>query len=422
MDEQQKEYIANLFKKNKYSRSIDLVSGWFLLASKFIVKTDIEVSFVSTNSITQGEQVYPIWNDIFKIGIKINFAYKTFKWNNESKGNAAVHCVIIGFSYKEKLSYRLYSSDDNFKFVSGITPYITESDGKSNYIVCQSKHPICAKQNMALGNMPKDGGNLIIEFDELYSFLQEAPEAKPYIRRLYGAEEFIRNIKRYCLWLKYAPQDILDIPVVKKRLEGVVAMRLSSKAASTRAYAKYPHLFRQITQPDDTPFLIIPLVSSERRKYIPIGFMGKENIVTNLVSIVPNATLYDFAILTSAMHMTWMRTVCGRLKSDYRYSRDLCYNTFPWPNVSEEQKKAVSELADMVLNIRNMYPDKTLAEMYDPDKMPEPLAEAHHNLDVAVDSLYRNTPFESDEERLQLLFKLYEKLVAAKNAKEKSHA
>lgn len=150
--------------------------------------------------------------------------------------------------------------------------------------------------------------------------------------------------------------------------------------------------------------------------------MGKENIVTNLVSIVPNATLYDFAILTSAMHMTWMRTVCGRLKSDYRYSRDLCYNTFPWPNVSEEQKKAVSELADMVLNIRNMYPDKTLAEMYDPDKMPEPLAEAHHNLDVAVDSLYRNTPFESDEERLQLLFKLYEKLVAAKNAKEKSHA
>lgn len=150
--------------------------------------------------------------------------------------------------------------------------------------------------------------------------------------------------------------------------------------------------------------------------------MGKENIVTNLVSIVPNATLYDFAILTSAMHMAWMRTVCGRLKSDYRYSRDLCYNTFPWPDASEEQKKAVSELADMVLNIRNMYPDKTLAEMYDPDKMPEPLAEAHHNLDMAVDSLYRNTPFESDEERLQLLFKLYEKLVAAKNAKEKSHA
>ena len=150
--------------------------------------------------------------------------------------------------------------------------------------------------------------------------------------------------------------------------------------------------------------------------------MGKENIVTNLVSIVPNATLYDFAILTSAMHMTWMRTVCGRLKSDYRYSRDLCYNTFPWPDASEEQKKAVSELADMVLNIRNMYPDKTLAEMYDPDKMPEPLAEAHHILDMAVDSLYRNTPFESDEERLQLLFKLYEKLVAAKNAKEKPHA
>ena len=171
----------------------------------------------------------------------------------------------------------------------------------------------------------------------------------------------------------------------------------------------------------DSQYIAIPEVSSERRKYIPIAFFDKDTFSSNLVRIL-KGNLYHFAILTSAMHMTWMRTVCGRLKSDYRYSRDLCYNTFPWPTVSEEQKKAVSELADMVLNIRNMYPDKTLAEMYDPDKMPEPLAEAHHNLDMAVDSLYRNTPFESDEERLQLLFKLYEKLVAAKNAKEKPHA
>lgn len=197
-------------------------------------------------------------------------------------------------------------------------------------------------------------------------------------------------------------------------------MRLASRDPGCRKLSARSHLFRDTNNPEQA--LVVPRISSERRRYIPLGIINDDTIVTDLVHTVPNATLYDFAILTSAMHMAWMRTVCGRLEMRYRYSRDLCYNTFPWPTVSEEQKKAVSELADMVLNIRNMYPDKTLAEMYDPDKMPEPLAEAHHNLDMAVDSLYRNTPFESDEERLQLLFKLYEKLVAAKNAKEKSHA
>ena len=238
-----------------------------------------------------------------------------------------------------------------------------------------------------------------------------------------GAEEFINSSTRWCLWLKGISQERIEMSeVLRAKVTAVQTFRLASSAKTTNGYAKVPMLFAQITQPDGCDFLLIPRVSSERRRYIPIGFLHSDVISSDAVQIVPTATLYDFAILTSAMHMAWMRTVCGRLKSDYRYSRDLCYNTFPWPTVSEEQKKAVSELADMVLNIRNMYPDKTLAEMYDPDKMPEPLAEAHHNLDVAVDSLYRNTPFESDEERLQLLFKLYEKLVAAKNAKEKSHA
>ena len=192
------------------------------------------------------------------------------------------------------------------------------------------------------------------------------------------------------------------------------------KDASSKKLALTPETFRDTNNPQN--YIALPIISSERRQYIPMNYLDNNTIPTNQLQTIPNASLYHFGVLNSAMHMSWMRTVCGRLKGDYRYSASIVYNTFPWPEVSEEQKKAVSELADMVLNIRNMYPDKTLAEMYDPDKMPEPLAEAHHNLDVAVDSLYRNTPFESDEERLQLLFKLYEKLVAAKNAKEKPHA
>ena len=219
-------------------------------------------------------------------------------------------------------------------------------------------------------------------------------------------------INRYCLWLTKADENILELPEVHKIVRKVREMRLASKAKSTQQFAQTPHLFCQITQHEDKPFLLVPRVSSERRQYIPIGFMEKDTIVTDLVYIIPNATFYDFAIVTSAMHMAWMRTVCGRLKSDYRYARDLCYNTFPWPNPTAQQKRHIESLADAVLMTREMFPDMTLADMYDPDKMPEPLREAHTALDTAVDALYRKKPFASDEERLQLLFALYEKLVS----------
>ena len=221
----------------------------------------------------------------------------------------------------------------------------------------------------------------------------------------------MHGLDRYCLWLTKASERALCLPEIQRRLEKVKAMRLASKAGSTIKFAQTPHLFCQITQHEDATFLLIPIVSSERRQYIPIGFMAKDTIVTNLVYIIPHASLYHFGILTSAMHMGWMRTVCGRLKSDYRYSRDLCYNTFPWPSATEKQQQHIESLAQTVLDVRETYPELTLAQMYSPETMPQPLQDAHTALDIAVDRLYQNKPFADDEQRLQLLFTLYAKLV-----------
>lgn len=301
-----------------------------------------------------------------------------------------------------------------------INNYLIEEE---NIFIDKIQNPICNTKKCYFGNMPNDGGNFLITEKDRNQMTLMYPSSEKIIKRYIGAEDFLNGgEKRYCLWLKDVnKEEWIHIEPIRNRVEAVAEFRLASTAKPTRDKAKTPELFFFAPHTGE-PYLLIPSVSSERRRYIPIGFMSGDVISSNLNLIVIGAELYDFGILTSAMHMAWMRTVCGRLEMRYRYSASIVYNTFPWPTVSEEQKKAVSELADMVLNIRNMYPDKTLAEMYDPDKMPEPLAEAHHNLDVAVDSLYRNTPFESDEERLQLLFKLYEKLVVAKNAKEKPHA
>ena len=423
MNKEQKAEILAVFRNRNASGKLDYVTAWYEKASLYMQENRrIACAFVSTNSICQGEQVAPLWTAMFARGIIIHFAHQTFQWRNEARGNAAVYCVIIGFSYAEASACTIFTYPDIRKVplavsCDRINAYLVAS---SNVIVCSENKSLSAPVKMVYGNKPTDGGSLIIEANEYESFLEKQPEAKPYIKKLIGSEEFLHLKKRYCLWLVNAPEAILNLPHIAERIDKCREMRLASRDPGCRKLSARSHLFRDTNNPEQA--LVVPRHSSENRQYVPMVFVDDTNIVADSCQMIPNATLYDFAILTSAMHMTWMRTVCGWLKSDYRYSRDLCYNTFPWPEVSEEQKKAVSELADMVLNIRNMYPDKTLAEMYDPDKMPEPLAEAHHNLDVAVDSLYRNTPFESDEERLQLLFKLYEKLVAAKNAKEKPHA
>lgn len=416
MTSKQKEQISTIFSDQTYSKSLDLVSGWIRKASSCIESNNkLKCAFVCTNSICQGEQVAPIWSSVYANNCDIEFAHTTFKWSNEAKNNAAVYCVIIGLANKNLIKQRrLFTYTDisgsaEMRLVDSISPYLIEGD---SLFVWQRKNPLSSNvQNLVLGNMPKDGGNLIFTPEELENCRANA-DIQKYIHKYIGATELIYGNLRYCLWLTDLTLDqALELPVIGHRVSLCATFRKGSKAASTRAFAKIAHLFTQRTQPAGCSCIVIPRVSSERREYIPMGFVGDDTIVSDSCHIVPNGTLYDFGILESRMHMTWMRTVCGRLKSDYRYSRDLCYNTFPWPKVSDNQRELIANLASNILMIRESYPDMTLAELYDPDKMPADLRKAHCELDVAVEKLYRRKPFANDEERLAHLFKRYEKLV-----------
>ncbi|MBO4793675.1 MAG: class I SAM-dependent DNA methyltransferase, partial [Deltaproteobacteria bacterium] len=420
MSADQKSDALFVFERRKKTAALDYVAAWYEKASIYMQKNKlISAAFVSTNSICQGEQVAPLWGELQKRGVTILFAHQTFKWNNEAKNRAAVYCVIVGFSYTDKANKRLFvypsiTSSPYELVCKAINAYLVAS---SNVIISSEKVALSAPFPMYRVNQPTDGGNLIIETAEIDEFIQKEPLAEPYIKKLIGSEEFLHSKERFCLWLVNAPQEILALPVIASRIEKVKKFRLASPKKATRFSANSPQVFQDVrfkVQPKSS--LVIPSVSSERRKYIPMGMIDENTIATNLVHIVPNATYYEFGILTSAMHMAWMRTVCGRLKSDYRYSRDLCYNTFPWPAVTEQQKKSLEELAENVLLAREMHPDMTLADMYDPNKMPEDLREAHAALDLAVDALYRKKPFENDEERLQLLFQLYETLIGKTSA------
>lgn len=407
----QKSELKQVFHDLKGCENLDYVTCWFKKASELLAGTPKEIAFVATNSICQGEQVGVLWKELFtQHGIEINFAYRTFKWENEAKGKAAIHCIIVGFSLGGRAKKILFSEEGIANHVASISPYLTAN---SEAYIAPQKNPLSNVRKMNFGNQPRDGGHFILTDDEKDALVEAEPSLLPWIRRYIGSEEFINNSTRWCLWLKgITSEQVAESKILSEKIAEVRAFRVASKAKTTNGYAKVPTLFAQITQPDGCEFLLIPCVSSERRKYVPIGFMNVNVIASNAVQIVPNATYYDFAIITSAMHMAWMRTVCGRLEMRYRYSRDLCYNTFPWPTPTAQQKKHVESLAEAILMTREMFPDMTLADMYAPDKMPEPLREAHTALDIAVDALYRKKPFANDEERLQLLFELYEKLVS----------
>lgn len=408
LSKEQKDWVVTIFERTRLSSSLDYVCAWFLLASKYIQQTNISVCFVSTNSICQGEQVFPLWNKLFQLKIFINFAYQTFTWSNEAKYNAAVKCVIIGFSQIERKNKFIINNKQEKNKVSNISPYLFE--GKT-ILVSSRANPLNARCKMCYGNKPTDNGEFILSEEEYNNYLLRYPSASFLLKRYVGASDFLNNNeKRFCLWLKNIDKSVWEqFDFICNRVEKVKKFRLKSSAKPTREKAELSHLFFFISQTNND-YLLIPRVSSERRKYIPIGFIKSDIIASDAVQIIPNATLYDFGILTSAMHMVWMRTVCGRLKSDYRYSASVVYNTFPFPNPTKQQKEQVSKLAEEILLIRETYPELTLAEMYDPDKMPEDLKMAHHTLDLAVDGLYRKKPFENDDERLQLLFSLYEKL------------
>ncbi|MDE6734959.1 MAG: hypothetical protein K2J64_05785 [Desulfovibrio sp.] len=415
MKRHQKEELMEVFNSRVGAGKLDFVTAWYEKASLYMLKNKIiETAFVSTNSICQGEQVAYLWTSLLERGLIINFAHQTFQWTNEAKNKAAVYCIIIGFSYRERDWKRLFiyphiRFDPTELCCTNINPYLVDS---AAVLVNAENYALSAPISMEYGNKPTDGGNLIIEACDYEAFVRQEPKATPYIKKLTGTEEFLHGKQRYCLWLVDAPEEILELPLVAQRIENCRQMRLASRDAGCRKLAARASQFRDIHNPASA--LVVACHSSERRKYIPMGIIGKDVVVTNSVHIVPNATHYDFAILTSAMHMAWMRTVCGRLEMRYRYSRDLCYNTFPWPTVSAAQKQEIERVAEEVLAAREAHPELTLAEMYDPDKMPADLRQAHHALDMAVDALYRKKPFANDEERLQLLFKLYEDLVKKK--------
>lgn len=415
MSKAQKAEVLAVFPDVKNSGILDYVTAWYGKACDCLqLNENIECAFVSTNSICQGEQVAPLWGHLFEHGIHINFAHQTFQWRNEAKQNAGVYCVVIGFSRKSKNHKKLFLYDTPQSNpvcidVDDINGYLIDISEK--IFITERSTPINALRSMAYGNKPTDNGNLIIEQDEFENFWS-IEVLRPYIKKLTGAKDFLHSLNRYCLWLNTAPHKILELPLVASRLEKCRDFRLKSKKAATKKAAQKPYLFQEYRFDVPPPeSIVIPSVSSERRFYIPMGFIGDDTITTNSCHTVPNGTIFDFGILESRMHMTWMRTVCGRLKSDYRYSRDLCYNTFPWPQANQNQKKTIENLATNVLIAREMHPEMTLAELYDPDKMPDDLKNAHQELDLAVDHLYRKKGFENDEDRLQHLFKRYEALV-----------
>ena len=412
----QKEELLDLFGKKSNAGILDYVSGWYAKAANLIQETKIKCAFVSTNSITQGEQVSVLWEYLSSKGIYIDFGYKSFVWNSEAKDKAKVHCVIIGFSSKNNGNKMVFDKDSK-QIVESITPYLTE--GKMIF-VGRMNNPISLVEGITKGCQPTDGGNLIIEEEDYLEFIKQEPNARKYIKRLYGAVEFINNRKRYCLWLTgISPSELRSMPKVLERVQKVKEMRLNSSAEGTRKLAERPHEFRETYNFDS--YIIIPSTSSENRKYIPMGFMGKDDISTNANLIIPNATLYDFGILTSNVHMAWMRTVAGRLKSDYRYSAKIVYNNFPWPTVTEEQKEFIANTAQGILDARALYPDSSLADLYDELTMPVELRKAHQVNDIAVMKAYGmikkvdgKDTFLTESETVARLFEMYQELTKKK--------
>jgi len=448
-------------------KDVDFVACWHAKAAEcsyLAAKNakDTKVALVSTNSITQGEQVAPIWRTLGKFGVEIDFAYRTFKWHNEAKGVAAVHCVIIGFHGKgtegtngtegtgqsaslksfeslKSLPKTIYDSDGTPHSATHINGYLVDAP---DIIVEGRNKPLCDVPKLSMGNMPLDGGNLIIEAYQLSHFAKTDSALPPFVKRLTGSKEYIQGLDRWCLWLKdVSPSEIRANPAVMERIAKCREWRLTSKSADTQKHAATPTLFREQKNPKTA--IIIPKVSSERRVYVPIGFIDNSIIVTDLAFIVPDATLYHFGVLTSRMHNAWMRAVAGRLKSDYRYSKDIVYNNFIWPSFAKATegepdlrdsrmlahpsgsaspnlpseaellrrisapRERIAEAAQAVLDARAAHPGATLADLYDPLTMPPDLVKAHAHLDALVDKAYGLKPTATDSDRVSLLFKLY---------------
>ena len=385
MSPEQKDVLNSVFPGWKNAGNLDYVSCWYKNAADLMDGTAVRSALVSTNSVTQGESVANLWKPLFEAGIHIDFAHRTFRWDSEAKMKAHVHCVIVGFSVAPNSKPKVIFTSDRPQIAENINGYLLDAD---NVFVESRNKPICDVPEIGIGNKPIDGGNYLFTEEEMQEFVEKEPASKKWFKPWYGSQEFINRKPRYCLWLgDCPPNELRKMPECMKRVNAVRQLRLESKSAGTRKLADTPTRFHVENMPKGT-YIVIPEVSSERRKYVPMGFMSPDILCSNLVKIIPNATLYHFGILTSNVHMAWMRAVCGRLKSDYRYSKDVVYNNFPWPTPTDEQKAKIKETAQAILDARALYPDSSLADLYDETTMPPELRKAHQQNDKAVMRAY----------------------------------
>jgi hypothetical protein len=421
---EQKADLAVVMQGIHGAGDLDFVCGWYVLAAQYLQgQTGTQAAFVSTNSITQGEQVAVLWGEMQRLGMHINFAHRTFQWSNEASGNAAVHCVIVGFGHDSHAVKTIYEYEDikgqpHAVTAKCINAYLVDAP---DVLLNKRRTPICNVADMTNGSKPTDGGHLLLNDADKDALLAIEPQAAKWIRPFLGAEEFINNTARWCLWLvDCPPNELRAIPEVMKRVQAVKAMRLASTKAATVELASSPAHFGELRQPK-TNYLLIPSVSSERRKYVPIGYINQQVIVSNLVYALPDATLFHFGVMTSAMHNAFMRFTCGRLESRYRYSNTIVYNNFPWPGfageaLSDKHHKAIEQAAQCVLDARAQFAGASLADLYDPLTMPPALLKAHQKLDTVVDAAYQPSggkkTYASDAERVAFLFELYQRITS----------
>ena len=421
MSQNQRDAIVRELDNIQGSGVLDYVTGWYIKAAKYIQDTKIIVAFVSTNSIVQGEQTSILWGQMLnKYKIKIHFAHRTFKWSNEAKGNAAVYCVIVGFANydinnKSIFEYEDIKGEAHEIKVKNINPYLIE--GK-DILIDKKSNPICNVPPIFKGNQPTDGGFLILSEEEKNAYLTKEPKGEKFIKNLVSGREFLNGINRYCFWIIDSFNEIRELPILQERIKNCKENRLSSSFSDTRKLAERPYQFRDLKNPE--AFIVIPATTSENRKYIPFAFLNKDYIPSNSVYIISDANLFHFGVLMSAMHMTWVKHICGRLESRFRYSKDIVYNNYPWPeNPNEKQIKAIETASQKVLDARLQFPNSSLADLYDPLTMPPVLVKAHNELDKAVDLTYRPQAFTSEANRMVFLFELYEKYTADLFTKEK---
>lgn len=412
--------MKDVHKNVRNCSDLDYVTAWYRIAAEYMQNNpSIKTAFVSTNSITQGEQVSILWPHLLEcMHLVIIFAYRTFRWKSDARGAAHVHVVIIGFSIVESGEKRIFEYRDKDEKllteckVSHISPYLTEHKGP---VIRKSTKPLCGQPTMRCGNKPSDGGNLILQRDERDELIKDFPESAQLIRQYLGSEELIQGGMRWCLWLNNAPPNkYRHIKPILDRIARVQTFRASSSAEPTRESARTPHMYFFISQPEND-YIAVPEVSSETRDYIPVVYLPSEVIASNKLYVVGEPSRFVLGVIQSSMHMAWMRAVAGRLESRYQYSASLVYNTFPWPiSASTAKESRVVELSTRLLNVRHSFVDKgaTLADLYDPLTMPAPLLKAHQALDRAVDRCYRAAPFNSERERVEYLFQLYEQLTA----------